>query len=257
MSLTFGIEPRTDIGPARDGSPDRANLDLPACRADAERACGRSDGAGGPESEGSDSAPGPIEDQMYADDTVDERLAGLSFRLCAFRDVSFDNAREIRGCTFEKCVFIGCSFKGVKLVGCSFNLCVFKQADFYRAQFRDCRMLGCEVLGARCTQMAVRGGDWSYANLAGLRFSRQELRDVRLREASLAGCTFASCDLTGSDLTRATVRGARFSDCDLRGAALDGVAFGEADWRGSKIDLAQCLVIAQQLTGAVYEEPIG
>lgn len=197
-----------------------------------------------------------IENGMWADDTVDERLAGLTFRLCAFRDVSFDNARELRGCTFEKCVFIGCSFKSVTLTNCSFNVCVFKQADFFDALFKDCRMLGCEVLGARCTAMAVRGGDWSYANLAGLKFSHQELRDVRLRETALTDCAFKGCDLTGSDLTRATVHGASFTDCDLRGARLDGVAVAEATWRGSKIDLAQCVTIAQEVTGALYEEPV-
>ncbi|MBS5450874.1 MAG: pentapeptide repeat-containing protein [Coriobacteriia bacterium] len=198
-----------------------------------------------------------IENEMYADDTVDEPLAGLTFRLCAFRDVAFDNARDLRGCTFEKCVFIGCTFKSVTLTGCSFNVCVFKQADFFDALFKDCRMLGCEILGARCTAMTVRGGDWSYANLAGLKFAHQELRDVRLREVSLTNCTFRSCDLTGSDLTRATARGASFTDCDLRGARLDGIAVAEATWRGSKIDLAQCIAIAQEVTGATYEEPVG
>lgn len=202
-------------------------------------------------------SPRVIENGMYADDTVDERLEGLTFRLCAFRDVSFDGARELRGCTFEKCVFIGCSFKSVALTNCSFNVCVFKQADFFDTLFKDCRMLGCEVLGARCTAMAVRGGDWSYSNLAGLKFAHQGLRDVRLREAALTDCTFKDCDLTGSDLTRATVHGASFAGCDLRGARLDGVAMAEASWRGSKIDLAQCIVIAQEGTGAIYEEPVG
>ena len=193
---------------------------------------------------------------MWSDDVVDEPLSGLTFRLCAFRDVVFDGARELRGCTFEKCVFIGCTFKSVTLTNCSFNVCVFKQADFFDALFKDCRMLGCEVLGARCTAMAIYGGDWSYANLAGLKFSHQELRDVRLCEAALTNCTFRDCDLTGSDLTRATVHGASFTDCDLRGARLDGVAVAEATWRGSKIDLTQCVAIAQEVTGAVYEEPV-
>lgn len=204
---------------------------------------------------------GEYENQIFSDDAVEGELAGAAFRLCAFRDVSFDasyeHGRTIRGCTFEKCVFIGCSFKNLTLVNCSFNVCVFKSADFFRTLFRDCRLMGCEVLGARCTGMSVQGGDWSYANLANLKFSRQTLHGVRLRETALSGCSFSECDLTDCDLTRATVHGASFRACDLRGSVLDGVAVTEASWAGSKIGLAQCIVIAQEATGAVFEEPLG
>ena len=205
---------------------------------------------------------GEYEDQIFSDDAVEGELAGagvsalrVSGRLlrCQLRATG----RTIRGCTFEKCVFIGCSFKNLTLVNCSFNVCVFKWADFFRTLFRDCRLMGCEVLGARCTGMSVQGGDWSYANLANLKFSRQTLHGVRLRETALSGCSFSECDLTDCDLTRATVHGASFRACDLRGSVLDGVAVTEASWAGSKIDLAQCIVIAQEATGAVFEEPLG
>ena len=114
--------------------------------------------------------------------------------------------------------------------------------------------MGAELLGARCTGMRIEGGDWSYANLAGLKFVRQTLTKVRLCEASLARCAFRECDLTECDLTRATVRGAAFEGCDLRGSRLDGVAVAEARWTGSRIDLLQCVTIAQEVTGAVFDE---
>ena len=243
------------------------------------------------------------ENEVFSNATVEGRLSGVAFTLCAFKDMTFpppprpranaktkaqpkqerqprldfgdaessgamlpESASEpgpgvpaekpatARNCTFTRCAFIGTSFKDAVFERCAFDSCFFKQADLMRATFRDCRLIGAQIVGARVTGMTVEGGDWSYANLANLKFSRQKLTKVCLHEASLAGAVFKECDLSGCDLTRATVQGARFEACDLRGSRIDGVAVEQASWKDSKIDLAQCIVIAQEVTGAVFDE---
>ena len=190
------------------------------------------------------------QDQMYSDVPVEGVAAGTTFTLCGFRDAVLAEGLLVKGCVFERCVFVGCTFKNVRFENCAFNTCVFKTSDFMgRVASRTAGLWGPSFWARAAPACASRAATGPTPNLAGLKFVRQTLTKVRMCEASLARCTFRECDLTECDLTRATVRGATFEDCDLRGPRLDGIAAAEARWTGSRIDLLQCVAIAQAVYG--------
>ena len=129
--------------------------------------------------------------------------------------------------------------------------CGFRFASFFASNFVECKMTGSDFGDASIDCMNIKGGDWSYTCLKELDFSKMELSGISFEGADLSRCKLEKCLIDGCRFYGANLQGVSFRGSDLRGSDLTGIEVLEADFKNTKVDLEQCVVIASAL-GAEY-----
>jgi uncharacterized protein YjbI with pentapeptide repeats len=93
----------------------------------------------------------------------------------------------------------------------------------------DCVEADAEVrVPERVADLRIQESRWVGGNLAGVRFTGLECRDVE----------FVHCDLSGARLEEAVLRRVVFTDCRLTGTAFDGAQLTDVRVTDSTADLA-------------------
>lgn len=106
-------------------------------------------------------------------------------------------------------------------------------------------MTGSDFVNADCDLLEIVGGNWSYTILRNLDFRKKVLEGVNFFGADLTGSSFYQCVLRDCDFREAAVHRVSFRSADLRGSNMEGLDFFNMDLQGAKVDLAQCVAIAQ------------
>lgn len=193
------------------------------------------------------------QNENFAQQQLDgPELTRLRFEHCTFRWTDFTDLDEVFQCTFDSCDFSNARLNGVRFQGCAFLSCSFAGASFFAVTLEECKLTGSDFRSSECPLAVIRGGDWSYTVLRGLSFHKQDLHGVCFWGADLSECVFNECDLTGCEFSEATAKETSFYRSDLRGSVLESFPLQEASFRGAKLDLTQCVLLAETLTGARY-----
>lgn len=113
-------------------------------------------------------------------------------------------------------------------------------------------MTGSDFTDSGCSAAQIFGGDWSYTVLRKQSFQKQNLSGIRFLGADLSHCCFNTCNLTSCQFDEAVAHETSFYKSDLRGASLQAFPMQEAGFRQAKLDLAQCVMMAEILTEGRY-----
>lgn len=189
-------------------------------------------------------------ENFYGAEIGNDTLSGIKFVNCDFREANFSDASTINRCAFDTCKLNGANFGGVNLRNCAFLSCNFQSASFFATAFDDCKMTGSDFTGASCDTMSVFGGDWSYTVLRHQVFLKQDFSGVNFTGAELSGCKFRFCRLNACNFNEAIVHETSFYGSDLRDACIDALEIADIDWKDAKLDVYQCVLIAENLTQA-------
>jgi uncharacterized protein YjbI with pentapeptide repeats len=114
-------------------------------------------------------------------------------------------------------------------------------------------MTGSSFIYAECSFLDIVGGDWSYTYLADIDFSKQKIRGVRFFGADLTNDCFEKCTASQCDFTGAIVNGVSFKNADIRGCSLNETNVLAVNFSGARVDLEQCVLLAEIFTGVKYE----
>src|SRR5947209_4116246 len=114
----------------------------------------------------------------YGDDLSETEHTGVTFRECDLTET-----RSGGGLVFTDCTFRGVRFNAAEHANAAFLNCTFANCNFFDAVLTDCKFLGSRFERCAFDQLTVRGGDWSFAGLAGADLRRARFTDVRMREA--------------------------------------------------------------------------
>ncbi len=98
---------------------------------------------------------------------------------------------------------------------------------------------------------SLAGQDFSQARLEGVRLTRADLHNTRLRDANLESAVLFAVDLRGTDLRGANLKKAALIGCDLRDADLFGAHLEGSELR--KVDMRNSLLVGAFLSGAVVK----
>ena len=184
---------------------------------------------------------------MEMEDISKKKFTGCNFRRADFSDVSV-----IYGCTFDTCDFAGARLNGADIRHSAFLSCQFKSASFFGTRLESCKMTGSDLTNTECALLQIEGGDWSYTNLRKLSFQKQNLCGIRFFGADLSGCCFNQCKMNGCEFDEAIVHDTSFYKSDIRGATFERVNLFEVSFRQAKLDIGQCVTIAEHLTEGKY-----
>jgi uncharacterized protein YjbI with pentapeptide repeats len=188
-----------------------------------------------------------VEDESFSDvDWYGEDLADREFTRCRFFHVDLTEATS-RGAVFTECTFGNVLFNASRHTDSAFLRCTFQRCNLFEVEFAGCKLVGSSFQESTLRPMAVTGGDWSFATLAGADLRGTRFREVRMREVDLAGADCREAVLTDLDLSGAQWRAAKLGGCDLRGSDLSALAPGTVELGGAVIDMAQAVVVAQAL----------
>jgi fluoroquinolone resistance protein len=186
------------------------------------------------------------EESFSGVDWYGEQLADREYRRCQFFDADLTEAQS-QGVVFTECTFGNVRFNASRHTDSAFIRCTFKRCNLFEAEFTGCKLVGSSFLECALRPLAVTGGDWSFASLAGADLRGVVLREVRMREVDLAGADCREAVLTDVDLSGAQLRAAKLGGCDLRGSDLSALVPGTVELAGALIDVAQAVVLAQTL----------
>lgn len=179
-------------------------------------------------------------------------LSRIKFNHCIFQWTDFTDVEVFFACTFESCDFTNARLNGVNIKNCGFLSCQFKNASFFATTFDDCKMTGSDFADADCAMLRVVGGDWSYTSLRKQSFQKQNLSDMRFYGADLTGCHFNQCKMNGCEFDEAIVHETSFYKSDLRHSTIDRIDITQVSFKAAKLDLEQCVRIAEFVTEGKY-----
>lgn len=183
---------------------------------------------------------------------VSENVSLVKFDHCNFRWTDFTDVSVMYGCVFESCDFTNALLNGVTFKNCAFLSCKFKNTAFFSATLEECNMTGSDFRDTECHLARMNGGDWSYTMLQRQSFQKQDLSHIRFCGADLSDCHFNQCNLTGCAFDEAIAYNTSFYKSDLRQATFASFPIIEASFRKAKLDLEQCVLIAEALTEGRY-----
>ncbi len=181
-----------------------------------------------------------------------EDMSRIKFTKCIFHWTDFTDVKVIYNCTFDSCDFTNARLNGVNVKSCAFLSCQFKNASFFATTLEECKMTGSDFRDADCAILQIKGGDWSYTNLRKLSFQKQDLCNIRFFGADLTKCHFNQCKMNSCEFDEAIFYETSFYQCDIRHSTIDRVDILEASFREAKLDLEQCVAIAEFLTEGKY-----
>jgi len=181
-----------------------------------------------------------------------EDFAKKKFIGCKFRRADFSDVSVIYGCTFDTCDFAGAKLNGVNIKHSAFLSCRFNGASFFGTRLESCKMTGSDLTNTECAMLQIDGGDWSYTNLCKLSFQKQNLCGIRFFGADLSGCHFNQYKMNGCEFDEVIVHDTSFYKSDIRGSSMERLNFFEVSFRQAKLDIGQCVAIAEHLTEGKY-----
>jgi uncharacterized protein YjbI with pentapeptide repeats len=179
-------------------------------------------------------------------------LSRVKFDKCNFRFTDFSEIDVMYGCAFESCDFTNARLNGVTIKDCAFLSCKFNNASFFATTLEDCKMTGSDFLNAECGLAQIIGGDWSYTVLRKQSFHKVDLSNVRFFGADLTECHFNECKMSGCEFNQADAHETTFYKSDMRHSSLESFNILEASFRQTKLDLEQCVLIAEYVTEGRY-----
>jgi len=113
-------------------------------------------------------------------------------------------------------------------------------------------MTGSDFMDAECGLACIIGGDWSYTVLRKQSFNKHDLCNIRFFGADLTECDFNECKMNGCEFNEAIAHKTSFYKSDIRHSSLDSFPILEASFRQTKLDLEQCVLIAEYVTEGRY-----
>lgn len=192
-------------------------------------------------------------DENFSKALIDmKEITHKKFTRCRFKWTDFTDVEVFYGCTFDSCDFTNARLNGVDIKNCAFLSCQFKAASFFATKLDDCKMTGSDFVDADCASIQISGGDWSYTNLRNLSFQKQDFCDIRFLGADLSGCHFNQCKMNGCDFNEAIVHETSFYKSDIRNSSIENLNIFEISFRQAKLDIQQCVTIAEYVTEAIY-----
>jgi uncharacterized protein YjbI with pentapeptide repeats len=179
-------------------------------------------------------------------------LSRVKFDKCNFRFTDFSEIDVMYGCAFESCDFTNARLNGVTIKDCAFLSCKFNNASFFATTLEDCKMTGSDFLNAECGLAQIIGGDWSYTVLRKQSFHKVDLCNVRFFGADLTESHINECKMSGCEFNQADAHETTFYKSDMRHSSLESFNILEASFRQTKLDLEQCVLIAEYVTEGRY-----
>jgi fluoroquinolone resistance protein len=183
---------------------------------------------------------------LRGEDWYGDEIVNREYTDCAFYDVDMTELVN-RGSVFERCTFGNVRFNASEHTDAAFVSCTFKRCNLFDAVFQGCKLVGSVFQECTLRPMRVRGGDWSFAGLAGADLRGSRFEDVRMREIDLTRANCEKVELVDVDLTAAQTHRANFTRTDLRGSDLTGLDPVSVDLAGAVIEPAQAITIVQAL----------
>jgi fluoroquinolone resistance protein len=141
-----------------------------------------------------------------------EDISKKKFTGCKFRHADFSDVPAIYGCTFDTCDFAGARLNGVDIKHSAFLSCLFNGASFFGTRLESCKMTG----------------------------------------SDLSGCHFNQCKMNNCEFDEAIVHDTSFYKSDIRGSTMERLNLFEVSFRQAKLDISQCVTIAEHLTEGKY-----
>lgn len=192
-------------------------------------------------------------DQDFSKEIIQmEEISHKKFTKCVFRWTDFADVEVFYGSTFEFCDFTYARLNGINIANCAFLNCTFKATSFFATKLDECRMTGSSFIEAECESIQICGGDWSYTDMRKLSFHKQDLSNVRFFGADLTECHFNQCKMNGCEFDEAVIHNTSFYKSDLRHSSIERIDLLEASFREVKLDIEQCVAIAEFVTGGKY-----
>lgn len=179
-------------------------------------------------------------------------LSRVKFDQCNFRGTDFSEIEVMHNCVFESCDFTNARLNGVTIKDCAFLSCKFNHASFFATTLEDSKMTGSDFLNAECGLAKIIGGDWSYTVLRKQSFHKLDLCNIRFFGADLTECHFNQCKMNGCEFNEAIAHDTSFYKSDLRHSSLESFPILDASFRQTKLDLEQCVLIAEYVTEGRY-----
>ena len=170
---------------------------------------------------------------------------------CNFTGADFSDIEMMYGCRFVNCNLAGAKMNGVHFRSCAFLNCRFRDNRFFAAVMEDCKMTGSAFFNIDFSDLTIEGGDWSLCGLRFAEFRKKKLKGVRFAWADLAESKFIGCRVEDCDFAQAVMHNVSFYQSDIRGSDFSATDLTALDLRGAKVDLEQCLRIAEA-AGAKY-----
>ncbi len=186
------------------------------------------------------------DEDWYAED-----LTGRRYADCVFRGVDLTEAHG-SGVVFESCTFENSKFNVAVLDAPAFVGCDVRRTSFFGATLRGSKLSGSVFVDCAFRPLTVEGGLWRGVTMRGARLGQVDLTGVSLVDADLTDADLTEAVLVGCDLTSAVLRNADLTGADLRGATLHGVSLVDVRLRGTRLDLAGAVQLAEQ-HGALVE----
>ena len=174
---------------------------------------------------------------------IPEIIARQRFSDCRFNSLSFLETR-LDGAVFERCQFDFTRIGG-NILRCAFLNCSFRYANLLSAEFDGCKMTGSNLADVTNAGYIIRGGDWSYTELAKIRMKRRDLDSANFTGANLFDCRFENCDLSDVRFDNAVVNSLDLKGSKLYGASFAFVNFGQVNFRGCEADVDFAIAFAR------------
>ena len=178
-------------------------------------------------------------------------LTKKKFVKCKFKSADFSDIITIFNCTFDSCDFESTQFNGVHIKNSAFLSCKFKNTNFFASKLEECKMTGSSFVDSDSLSEIV-GGDWSYTELRYLRFSKQVFDEIKFSGADLTGCRFEKCTFKNCDFNEAIMHETHFFGSDIRTSSFTNVDFLGVNLKSARVDLQQCILIAEALMEVKY-----
>ncbi len=180
------------------------------------------------------------DEDWYAEDLTRHRYVD-----CIFRDVDLTEAHG-SGVVFESCTFENTRFNAAVLDAPAFVGCDVRRTSFFGATLTGAKLSGSVFVDCAMRPVTVDGGLWQGVTMRGAKLAQVDLSGVSLNDADLTDADLTDAVLAGCDLSNALLRNADLSGADLRGATLHGVSLVDVRLRGTRLDLAGAVRLAEQ-----------
>ena len=134
------------------------------------------------------------------------------------------SVRDLAGITFKNCIFKNVSFVRFNLTRVVFENCKFTDVVFDKAILKGSTFFECDLDPTNSFNASIfKYADLSYSNLTGVCIDGANLRGVSFDGCTLSAAALSNCDLSSASFKRAYVDDTYICDCKI-----DGCDFSEA-----------------------------
>ena len=114
-------------------------------------------------------------------------------------------------------------------------------------------MRACSLERADSELLEIAGGEWTMCSMRYMSFYKQIFENTDFSESDMTGTIFKKCTVKNCVFNEIVSDNMAFLDCDIRSSDINGADLTVMSFEGSKIDLQQCVLIAEQLSKASFE----